>query len=404
MKNLLLALAFSFVIGFCAVETSAQFEIKIPKIKKPKAEQTKTDEPKTDEPNTDSSMPNDAKRSENRLSQSDYLTDPEFPKTPQFLLETLEIKAQNEDKYVKAPTQNDYTSWLPQVSFDVMYASGSPKLRYMAEWFNPDGSLWFSEPLEMLTSGDFPSLRSPYESVDINPKAIISIGTYGLKITDTKSNQTIFQGKFNVKKMLPDPKLKNKNLFYVENDWNLPIGYVGFAKGYTDYEVHTRPRAFFWFKGVPDTGQFEGELWLNNQRVATTDKGGNINKLAERGEKCYLARDTCAHSLVSFEWENFVIDNAPSARQNNPNGYFTNDHPGEYTIKIYYKGDQVRETKFTIDAKGRIARNAFSEQIFLKDYRVVVPVKIMETTEKWNQASWKTDAFYGNLLNGFVAP
>ena len=338
------------------------------------------------------------------VRRSDYLIDPEFPKTPQFLIETLEIKAHNELKYVKAAGQSDYSSWIPQVGFDVMYAAGSPKLRYMAEWFNPDGSLWFSEPLEFNASGEFPNLRSPYESVDVNPKAIIAVGNYGLKITDTKTNQTVFQGKFNVKKMLPDPKLKNKNLFYVENDWNLPIGYVGFAKNYTDYEIHTRPRAFFWFKGIPDTGQMEGELFLNGQRIATTDKGGNINKLAERGETCFLARDTCAHSLISFEWENFVVDNAPNARLNNPNGYFTNDHPGEYTIKIYYNGDQVRETKFTIDAKGRIARNAFSEQIYLKDYRIIVPVKIMGMADKYNTASWKTDAFYGNLLKGFTAP
>ncbi len=398
-KKFILIFAFLLVSGFGFQSVSAQFNIKIPKINKPKTEQ-----PKTDKPNTNSPTSNNAKQNENRSAQTDYLTDPEFPKTPQFLLETLEIKAHNEWKYVKAPTQNDYSSWIPQVSFDIMYAAGSPKLRYVAEWFNPDGSLWFSEPLEFNSSGDFPNFRSPYESVDINPKAIIAVGTYGLKITDTKTSQTVFQGKFNVKKMLPDPKLKNKNLFYVENDWNLPIGYVGFAKNYTDYEIHTRPRAFFWFKGIPDTGQMEAELYLNNQRVATTDKGGNINKLAERGEKCFLARDTCAHSLISFEWENFVVDNAPSARQNNPNGYFTNDHPGEYTIKIYYNGDQVREAKFTINAKGRIARNAFSEQIYLKDYRVIVPVQIMGMADKYNAASWKTDAFYGNLLKGFVAP
>ena len=102
--------------------------------------------------------------------------------------------------------------------------------------------------------------------------------------------------------------------------------------------------------------------------------------------------------------KDFLVDNAPNARQNNPNGYFTKDKPGEYTVKIYYNGEPVRETKFTIDAKGWIARNAFSEQIFLNDHRVVVPVKIVGNMEKWNAATWKTDAFYGNPLNGFVAP
>ena len=173
-----------------------------------------------------------------------------------FCLKHWKLRRITNSLYVKAPTQNDYSSWFPQVDFDVLYAAGAPKLRYTAEWSNPDGSLWFSEPLEYEHFGsDFPHLRSPYESVDLDPKAIVATGTYGLKITDTKTSQTIFQGKFKVNKMLPDPTLKNKNLFYVENDWNLPIGYVGFAKSYTDYEVHTRPMAFFWFKGVPDTNQ-----------------------------------------------------------------------------------------------------------------------------------------------------
>src|SRR6185369_15304409 len=108
-------------------------------------------------------------------------------------------------------------------------------------------------------------------------------------------------------------------------------------------------------------------------------KGGNVNSYAERGEDCYLARDTCAERLWGFEWENFVIENAPSARQNNPNGWFTKDHPGEYTVKVFYKGDQVREAKFNIDAKGWVARNAFSDQIFMTDYQVAIPVKVLGT-------------------------
>lgn len=399
--SLIMLLISAVLIGICQ-PVSAQFPIKIPKINKPKVEQPQTAPPNTNEK---PSAPNNAKQNENRSASTEYLTDPEFPKTPQFLLETLEIKAHNEQRYWKAPTQNDYSCWFPQVAFEIMYAPGAPNLRWTADWTLPDGSPWFSEPLELNRgSGDFPRMRSPYEDKDLDERAVVAVGTYGLKITDSKTNQVVFQGKFKVVKMSLDAKLKTKNLFYVENDWNLPIGYVGFMKNWTDYNVHTRPMAFFWFKGTPDTNQFEGEIYFNNQRVATTDKGGNINKQAERGEDCYLARDTCAQSLISFEWENFVVDNSPSARPGNPNGYFTNDHAGEYTIKIFYNGDQVREAKFTVDGKGRIARNTFSDQIFLKDYRVIVPVKVMGTTEKRNQSSWKTDAFYGNLLKGFVAP
>ena len=397
MRKIFLAALTTFVVlsGICRT-ASAQFPIKIPKIGKPKTEQTPT-------------APGEAKTGANsdaaKQNQTEYLSDPKATNTPQFLIETLEIKAHNDNKYWKSPNQNDFTSWYPQVDFDVLYAADAPKLRFQAEWFNPDGSLWFSEPLEFKTAENyFPHLRSPYESKDFDPKGIIAVGAYGLKITDTKTSQTVFQGKFKVLKTLPDANLKNKNLFYVENDWNLSVGYVGFMKNLTDYRVHTRPMAFFWFKDIPDTNQLEAELYYNNSRVATTDKGGNVNKEAERGAECWLKREVCAHSLISFTWDNFVVDNDPNARINNPNGFFTNDHAGEYTIKIFLNGDQVREAKFTVDEKGWIARNAFSEQIFLNDHRVAVPVKVLGTTEKWNRTSWKTDAFYGNPLTGFVAP
>ncbi len=175
-------------------------------------------------------------------------------------------------------------------------------------------------------------------------------------------------------------------------------------KGQTSYDFRTRPRVFFWFKGVLDGNQFEAELHYNNQKINTTDKGGNINKDAARGETCYQAREVCSYSLYGFEWDNFLVDNSTDARLNSPNGYFTKDKPGEYTVKIFYKGDQVREAKFTIDQKGLIARNAFSEQIYLDDYRVVIPAKVTGTLEKWNPAAFKTDAFYGNPLTGFNVP
>lgn len=388
------------VIGF--QNAAAQFNIKIPKINKPKTEQT-NQTPNTNSPTPDNEKSKETNPTQKTSRQGDFLTKPQPTNTPQFMLNTLEVKAHNEQRYWKAPTQSDYSCWYPQVSFDVFYDDQAPKLRFTAEWFNPDGSSWFSEPLEKGT-GDFVNLRSPYESKDLDQRAVVSTGTYSLKITDSKTSQVIFQGKFKINKLPLDPKLKNKNLFYVDNDWNLPIGYVGFKKDFTDYEIHTRPIAFFWFKGVLESSQFEGELYYNNQRIATTAKGGNVNSYAERGEDCFLARDTCAQRLWGFEWENFVLENSPSARQNNPNGWFTKDHPGEYTVKVFYKGDQVREAKFNIDAKGWVARNAFSDQMFITDYQVPVPVKILGTLDKWNQTSWKTDAFYGNPLNGFNIP
>ena len=96
-----------------------------------------------------------------------------------------------------------------------------------------------------------------------------------------------------------------------------------------------------------------------------------------------------------------MVENTDWVRSRKPNSIFTGDNPGEYTVKVFHKGVQVRETQFTIDAKGLIAPNAFSQAMFLNNYRIVVPVKVTGTLDKWNPATWKTDAFYGNPISGF---
>ncbi|MCY7347380.1 MAG: hypothetical protein LH614_14315 [Pyrinomonadaceae bacterium] len=383
------------ISAFAFQSATAQFQIKIPKFNKPKVEQPKPSETPT--------APGNAKSNDNRpaQSQSEPLDDPKPGEVPQLLLETLEIKAKNESQYWKTPNQNNNPSWFPQVSFELFYNFAGKTTRFTAEWFNADGSLWFSEGLEKY---DSTILRSPYESVQFNKNAVQATGTYGLKITDTKTGKVHFQGKFKIVKQSLNPNETPKHIYFVDNDWHLPVAYVGFLRNWTDYNLRPRPRVFFWFKGVLDGSQFEAELHYNNQKINTTDKGGNINKHAQRGEECFLAREVCAFSLYGFEWDNFLLDNSPNVRSNNPNAYFTKDKPGEYTVKIFYKGDQVREAKFTIDQKGLVARNAFSEQIFLNDYRVAVPVKVIGNMEKWNATTWKTDAFYGNPLAGFNIP
>ncbi|MDQ6787402.1 MAG: hypothetical protein M3033_11405, partial [Acidobacteriota bacterium] len=327
--------------------------------------------------------------------------------TPMFMKDMLEIKIQKDDHYWKVPNQNDYTSWLPQVSFDVFF-DNSTKMRYQAEWFNPDGSPWFTESLDAGNfSEDSQTIRvsSPYSGDLLNTKAVTTTGTYGVKITNVKTSETVFQGKFKVNKMSladGDARLKNKFLFYVDNDWTLPIGYVGFTySGETSWNTEVEPLVFMWFKGELQAKDMEARLFYNNQQVASTDDGGFNNTTQTRGEGCFLSKDICYYKLWEFSWKNFFIENSEYAGAKRPNVIYTEDKPGEYTVKVFYKGAQVREAKFTIDRKGWIAPNQFSDKIFLTEYKIVVPVKIMGTLDKWNAAAWKTDAFYGNPLAGF---
>jgi hypothetical protein len=323
---------------------------------------------------------------------------------PVFLRDTLEVQLQAKETYWKIPNQNYYTSWVPRASFQVFY-DGSARLRHTAEWFNPDGSPWFTESLGYNFGSDTAQIKSEYSDELMSTKASVATGTFGLKITNSKTNEVVFHGKFKVQKMLAYPgqaQYRNRAEFYVDNDWNLPIGYVGFSAdaGWTN----PPPVVFMWFKGRLEAKDFEARLLRNGEEVASTDDNGIVNIYQYRGENCMKFADTCRLQQFGFYWKKFIVENSNWVRRQKPDSIFTRDKPGQYTVKVFHKGILVRETQFTIDASGRIARNSFSEQMLLGDHKIVVSVRVMGNVDKRNAATWKADAFYGNPLVGFGTP
>lgn len=406
MNNALLTLmlAAAFFITH-AGPVAAQFTIKIPKI------------PKVEKPNVEPSKPESApeSRAESRPAETSGAASSNsepllrrIPPTgvPRFMIDTVEIKIKSDSRYWKAPNQDHYTSWVPQVSFNVFF-DNSTKVRYNAEWYNADGSLWYTEPLDVgVYSADATvKISSPYSGELFQSKATVATGAYGVKVVNTKTNETIFQGKFKVNKIPLDPgdaRRKNQMLFYVDNDWTLPTGYVGFSYNDTHYDFDPRPIVSMWFKGDLEAKDFEARLYHNGQEVATTDDGGVINNHRTFGDDCFMKVDLCKYRLWYFYWTNFIVENGTkSVREKYSKATYTRDKPGEYTVKIFHRGTQVREAKFNIDGKGWVAPNSFSNQIFLTSYRVAVPVKVLGTIDKWNPSGAKTDQFYGNPLTGF---
>ncbi|HEY0461386.1 MAG TPA: hypothetical protein VGC97_19785 [Pyrinomonadaceae bacterium] len=396
-KNLIIA--FFIVLIFDLQTVSAQFPIKIPKL--PKVEKTKEKSPQSssEQNNERNQTENPSVQPSNKQSSSSAsqaITRPLPTSVPVFMKDSIGIDA-------KTQNNNNFSRWVPQVSFDLFYDNSS-KLRYLAEWFKPDGSLWFSEPLEMYDPDDYAkkvTIRSPDSDELFKASAINAVGTFGVKISNSKTNETVFQGKFKVGKLAhaDEPQEKNLFRFYVEHDWLIPIGYAGYdieswrsGKNY--------PAAMMWFKGNLDNKEFEAVLFHNNQKIATTDKGGSITTIQERGGFCYQIQDVCEFHLWKFSWNNFLLNDKGYFKENYPNTLFTGDLTGEFTVRIYYKGEQVREAKFSLAADGAPVRNSFSDQIF--STISLMPVKATGTAEKWNANAWKTDMFYGNPLAGFA--
>jgi hypothetical protein len=399
------------VAVFSSVElASAQF--RIPKIPKPKPQPTPTETtqptPATD---SESAQPQPAARPTSTgavpRAGGPYAVKPEPPMTtPQFLPETLEIGVEHWDYYWKIPNDNHNTSWAPRINFDVIYG-GSTKLRFKADYFMPDGSLWFSEALEYRGGFDEKSGISRVSSEsDSNrdKKAIITGGLFGLKITNIRDNSTAFQGKFKVVRYKPqysDARYKNEVDYYVDYDWKLPIG---LADLYWESNVAS-PIIRMWFKGDLKNDNLEARLFHNGQQIATTDDGG----LVDTGERYYADKRGNDESLFwrefKFSWPHraeFIVSEDLRNFTAYKNTLFINQMPGEYVVKVYYNGDQVRETKFSIGSNGTYADNGIAKQNNLTTNKIILPVRIMGTLDKWNAVNAKAQGFYGNPVNGLT--
>jgi hypothetical protein len=392
----------------CVSQSSAQFTIKVPKVK---VEKPKQDKPKTGESGVVRDQPTSGQpRAANSGSNVVYPS-VKFPSTPAFIKHSVYVQARMASTYWKMPKQSDYTSWVPTVRFGIFY-DWKKEVSYAAEYYNPDGSLWFSETLESRNrdADGTTSFQSPWGLETVQAKGGVAAGIYSVKIMRKDTNETVFQGKFKVGKFLRpySERTPNRFAFYVEHDWVMPMAYVGFHfsnfNNFGDNIGGFPVEVSTWIKGEPDPSDLEARLFYKGQQIATDKEGSTDGHYwAERmAEFSNLAPDPHVWKVWNFQWENFRFDNGGSFNHDlYPNAHYADKNPGEYTVKVYRKGTEVREIKFTVQPDGKL-QDQFAGQIFLPYYKIIVPVKIVGTTEKWNTNAWKTDAFYGNPMTGFT--
>ncbi|MGH9962995.1 MAG: hypothetical protein ACREBC_38750, partial [Pyrinomonadaceae bacterium] len=286
------------------------------------------------------------------------------------------------------------------------FYGGSTKLRFKADYFMPDGSLWFSEPLDQRGSFDSSTQTVGMFSQDDSSRDKKTIGVGGIfpfKITNIRDNSTLFQGKFKVVRYKPqysDARYKNEVDYYVDYDWKLPIGLADL-----DYSRdNATPIIRMWFKGDIPNENLEARLFHNGQQIATTDDGGGG---VGHGEDYYADKRGDDKSLFwrefRFSWPSrieFIMTEDLRNFTAYKNAKFINQMPGEYVVKVYHNGEQVRETKFSIGNNGTYADNGIAKQNNLTTNKIILPVKVMGTVDKWNPANAKTMGFYGNPVTG----
>lgn len=226
---------------------------------------------------------------------------------------------------------------------------------------------------------------------------------------------TLFTGKAKILKAHSNeeqgPKFVNHYVYYVDHDWNLPIGYVYYLED--DLQGMKRPilNLSFWVRGD-----------ANNMQPHLFYQGKEVGKLFMDGQE--VGKASC-ESEVENSTTNYVADNIPQkAKWNRVKCTFGNvrgwdksgegptmfgelyqldKNPGEYEMKVLWNNKLARSIKFTVKPGGDIDTGISSANKLGRN-RYIVPVQIIGDQDgPWDRNAWKTDAFYGNPLTGFTA-
>jgi hypothetical protein len=230
------------------------------------------------------------------------------------------------------------------------------------------------------------------------------------------TDMTIFTGKAKIMKVHSNetggPKFANHFVYFVDKDWNLPIGYVWVTPndvyGWKLTNLHTA----FWVRGeavrfdphVFYQGKEIGKVFMDGNEVGKAGCESDIDSITthfvqdDYPQKAKWSRVECTFYNV------YGLDDSGQGDTMFGPKFEMRKNPGEYEVKVLWNNKLARSIKFTVKPGGSFDNGIASSNTVGTD-RILVPVTIIGDQDGiWDKASWKTDAFYGNPLTGFSWP
>src|SRR5712692_4412363 len=332
---------------------------------------------------------------------------------------SIQITLRTHQQYYRNGQEDQETwSWTPRIAYRVVgpISAGS---QLSVEFTLPSGKPWikFDCNTNETKDGYWWPTECGMNSNDVRDQdATIETGLAGFKIilkNELEStNKTLFTGKFKVEKfhvgVVDLPKFKNNFSYYVNYDWNLPIGYVydydimDARPGYAPTTTEGPFNFVTWFKGDPkliDYGKYMAYLYYQGKLVADSTSADYTHCEVTNAASFESANTYCRRV---FNLKAMVWNKQPEAF---PEHFQMYKNPGEYEIKILENGKLARTAKFTMGTNYQLVDTGIGKQNSLGTGRIVVPVQIIGDQDgQWDHNAWKTDAFFGNVLKDFTAP
>jgi hypothetical protein len=331
---------------------------------------------------------------------------------PTLAKDTLQITAFTVNVY---KGNYDVWSWLPRMKFRVNgpIASGSqlyvqfslptgPWVKFDCDTGNVEKGYWWK------TECGGRDIGEDKATLYTGPVNFVIKMRNELQGTDS----TLFTGKMKVAKAHSNeagPKAAQKFVYFVDHDWNLPIGYVYLTAsdiyGWKFPDFHVA----FWVRG--DAYKFDPHLFYQGKEVGKKFMDGT--EIGHAGCEAVIENNTTHYVEDSLpqkaKWALVECD-FPNIKGSNTSGddttkdvYTLAANPGEYEFKLLWNNKLARSMKFTVQPGGKFDNGIASSNQLGSD-RVIIPVTIIGDQDGvWNKTAWQTDAFYGNPLKGFTA-
>ncbi len=219
---------------------------------------------------------------------------------------------------------------------------------------------------------------------------------------------TLFTGKMKVAKACTNatcPDTAGEWVYYVDHDWNLPIGHIFYNMNEPDYPTFS---VAFWLRG--DTYKTEPHLFYQGKEIGVVFAGGvqmgkGVCRPIVENEPTHRPNNMVGGAKwTRMECEFPMVKGWDKKGENQTDMFKMAENAGEYEFKLLWNNKLARSIKFTVDPTGKLD-NGIATANKLGTGRVIVPVTIIGDQDgPWDRAAWKTDAFYGNPLTGFTVP
>ena len=346
---------------------------------------------------------------------------------PHAVAQATQPSIQYDSLQVNAWTNNSYKgnfdvwSWVPKMEFRYNGPVPSGSQLY-AEFQQPGGAAtWLTFDCETYETQAGRWHETECGGRQVEDKSILTLGVvnFSIKLRNelAGTNTTLFTGRMKVAKAHSGevgPKAANRFVYYVDQDWNLPIGYIYYTPDSVYGWDYPQFNVAFWVRGDSYTidphlfyqGKEIGRMFMDGTQVGAASCGSVVDLLPTISvndkfpQKAKWSRVECSFPIVK-QWDK---TNDGQGQPNTNEMFKMAANPGEYEFKVLWNNKLARSIKFTVGPNGKLD-NGIAAANKLGIDRVVVPVQIIGDQDGvWDRAAWKTDAFYGHSLTGFTWP